>query len=168
MEKLNIDTPNTASILDSLFTIETSVKSYDYYLDSFGFKGGSLGASLGEQLRNIEEIASTCGLSIIDEDWLVFAILNAGSGMIGSGKRAMLEDYFSIFASMLMFRTGSELGKQVNENMNNVQSSVSGNSMRLYSFDNVFVPASFILKTTLDALEEAYGLLQTETHSRGA
>jgi hypothetical protein len=36
-------------------------------------------------------------------EWLRFALLNSGLGLIGYSNRSSLENYFSMFASFLMF-----------------------------------------------------------------
>jgi hypothetical protein len=112
----NISDNNKEKVFDlsSFFKIENSVKYAKYYLNDYGFHGGSLGASLVEQLMNLNNIMTTAGLNNnLDIDWLTFAILNAGDGMIGRANRSAIEDYFSGFAAILMFRTGGELAKQV-------------------------------------------------------
>lgn len=154
--------------LSSIFKIENSVKYARYYLNDWGFHGGSLGAALPEQLINFENIMSQAGISnSLDIDWLTFAILNAGDGMIGNKNKTAIEDYLSAFASLLMFRTGGELAKQVKHNMENYIIETT-NTMHLYSLQTVYVPASYILKTTYDALQKAYNLIQSTTAARGS
>jgi hypothetical protein len=119
--------------LSSIFKIENSVKYARYYLNDWGFHGGSLGAALPEQLINFENIMNQAGINnSLDINWLTFAILNAGDGMIGSANKTAIEDYLSAFASLLMFRTGGELAKQVKHNMENYVIETT-NTMHLYS-----------------------------------
>lgn len=149
--------------LSSIFKIENSVKYAQYYLNDWGFHGGSLGAALPEQLINFANITQQAGIyNQLDINWLTFAILNAGDGMIGSGNRTAIEDYFSTFASILMFRTGNELAKQVQQNMEHYTVNTTS-TMRLYTFQTIYVPSSYILKTTYDALVKAYSLIQSYT-----
>lgn len=161
LEQLPTEAYDKMFDLSKLFKIENSVKYARYYLNDYGFHGGSLGASLIEQLMNLNNIMSQAGISNrLDIDWLTFAILNAGDGMIGYGNRTAIEDYLSGFAAILMFRTGGELAKQVKMNMEQ-QMITSADTMRLYTFQSMYVPSSFILKTTYDALMQAYNTIIT-------
>jgi len=111
------------------------VKHSDYYLNDFGFHGGSLGSGLYEQITNINRMAELGGITTADRDWLIFAVMNCGQGLIGASLKPTLESYFSTFASLLMFRSGSELAKQVQQQANNLIKSSSGAAtMRLYTF----------------------------------
>ena len=140
--------------LSDFFIIENSVKHSDYNIIGRGFSGGSLGAGLAEQLINISDLAQLGGFSTPDIGWLMFAVLNCGSGMIGAGNKKSLEDYFSVFASMLMFRSSSDLMAQVRAHANNYVTTASHNTIRLYTFQDTYVTSSYILRKTHEAMQQ--------------
>lgn len=152
--------------LGSAFLVENSVKHSDYYLNDFGFHGGSLGSGLYEQITNINRMAELGGITTADRDWLIFAVMNCGQGLIGASLKPTLESYFSTFASLLMFRSGSELAKQVQQQANNLIKSSSGTAtMRLYTFQSMYVPASYLLELTWQALEPAAAKIYQQASS---
>lgn len=138
--------------LEQLIIIDESQKFSEYSFEGFGFKGGSIGANIDEQIANINDIYKTGGITPIDKDWLIFATLNCGNHLLGAGLRPRLEDYFSVVASMLMFRSGGILAQQIRQRAEEFS---EANYMRLYSFGPVFVPQSYILHETYLALSDA-------------
>ena len=148
--------------LKDLFFLENSVKRSEYYMNDYGFKGGSLGAHLGEQLVNITRMAELGGITKPDIDWLTFAVLNSGKGMLGNYLKTPLEIYFTSFASALMFQSTSDIWKQTEDHLkeNKLLNQGRENSIRLYTFDRLFVPASYLLLTTYNALKNASTLLE--------
>lgn len=160
-KKIEQEIKNSSEITDKtealrdFFIIDDSVKQYRF-THSFGaFHGGSLGADIFEQVQNICEIYELGGITPIDRDWLIFAVINCGQGMLGGSLniRSPLEDYFSIVASLLMFNTGGLLAEQV-KNQTDTNSSIT--NIHIFTFDRVYVPLSYILKETWDALNVFY------------
>lgn len=143
---------DTFSKLSNLFMQETSVKHSDYFIEGRGFHGGSIGAGLTEQITNICDLAAMGGITNMDRDWLIFAVMNCGSGMIGAGLKSTLEDYFSVFVSFLMFRTGSSLARQVQASAQGILGTSGGDNIRLYTFQGMYVPASYLLQLTYNVL----------------
>jgi hypothetical protein len=52
-------------------------------------------------------------ISPLDADWLVFALINCGEGMIGADNKHALEDYLSGYVGMLMFSDASFIAQDV-------------------------------------------------------
>ena len=71
-------------MLKSLFIIEGSEKfATTFNTAEFGFSGGSLGAGLEEQVKNINDMLELGGITPLDYNFLINAIMNAGPGMLG-------------------------------------------------------------------------------------
>jgi hypothetical protein len=71
-----------------------------------GFSGGAMGTNnLGiRAIDNIVALGKKGGImETADAEWLKFALVNSGLGLIGYKNRSSLENYFSLFASYLMF-----------------------------------------------------------------
>ena len=69
--------------------------------------------------------------------------------MLGSHLRPDLEDYFSVVAGMLMFRTGGLLADQVSKLGSKYH---SANNIHILTLGGIYVPMSYVLKRTYDAL----------------
>ena len=143
--------------LENVFIIDNSVKHSDFIFDEKGFKGGSIGSGVIEQINNICDLFDLGGISHADRNWLIFATLNCGKGLMGAHLRPSLEDYFSTVASMLLFRTGGLLADQLKEEG---QQYVSTNNIHIFTLGSLYVPASYILLTTYNALQEGASLLE--------
>lgn len=143
--------------LKNIFIIDDSVKHSDFIFDGYGFSGGSIGANVTEQVDNICDFFELGGISHADRDWLIFAVLNCGEGLMGKGMRPSLEDYFSTVASMLMFRTGGLLADQVSKNGS---SYYSVNNIHILTLNGIFVPMSYVLKLTYEALQQTNATIE--------
>lgn len=142
--------------LENVFIIDNSVKHSDFIFNGKGFSGGSLGSGIIEQINNICDFFELGGITPVDRNWLIFATLNCGNGLMGAHLRPSLEDYFSVVASMLLFRTGGLLADQISSEG---QQYVSANNIHIFTLGPLYVPASYILLTTLEALQEADNLI---------
>lgn len=157
LKKANIktsETNNTKLIQQQLkqaLYIDETTKFSEKNFEDYGFKGGSLGANIDEQIENITWMLQQGGIKPADKDWLIFATLNSGQHLIGNFLRSSLEDYFSTAASLLLFRSGGSVAEQVAK----LNVKWQDNYIRIYRLGPLFVPNSFILKLTYDALTEA-------------
>ena len=137
--------------LKNALRIDETTKFSEKNFENYGFKGGSLGANVEEQIENITWMLEQGGITPADKDWLIFATLNSGQHLLGNFLRNSLEDYFSTVASLLLFRSGGNVAEQVAQ-LNMPQ---QDNYIRIYRLGSLFVPNSFILQLTYDALTEA-------------
>ena len=158
--------------LKKSFQISTTVKSYDKYDNNYGFHGGSLGASVENQVANIQQlIAYGTGstMSQADIDWLLFAIYNSGSALLGSGVKNQIEDYLSTVAVMLMFDDAGQQAQYVRAQAEGRFIGQSRGILHLYNLNGFFFPSSYILKLTLDGLLRAENYLNsTANYSMGS
>lgn len=136
--------------------IHTTVKGYisagkdnfEYY---GGFEGAAFGQNLVEELNIIQYMLETGGISMIDAKYLYSAMLNAGKLMIGAGNKHEIEDYFSAFIGFLMFNDAALMVQDVNDFIHNNFTSDS-QDIHLYQLNGIYVPNSFILQKTYEAL----------------
>jgi len=150
-----------------IFQIDSSVKFAETFINKEGFHGGSLGADVEEQIDNINFMLETGGITPIDARFLLSAVLNAGEGMIGANQRPALENYFSTIASMLMFRTGGKLIEQWYLQAKTGYK-VGTSKIHIYTFNTVYVPESFLLLKTYEALNKCNNLLTESLSNNGS
>lgn len=153
------------------FNVLTTVKDQSGLLDTFtpnnhqlrergiGFSGGAMGTDDSgiRAIDNIVALGKKGGImETVDAEWLKFALVNSGLGLIGYKNRSSLENYFSLFASYLMFddaqnmitdavaKSAEEIGKK-----NSVQ------NIHLYVINGVYMPQSYILYELHKKMTEA-------------
>jgi len=87
------------------FSNSVSVKDYSLYNNSLGFHGGSLGSHTAPEkvIDNITEMYELGGISKVDAEELLFAVINCGDAMIGNHLRTSLETYLLGGAALIMF-----------------------------------------------------------------
>lgn len=87
----------------------------------------------------------------LDAEWLVFALINCGEGMIGSDNKHALEDYLSAYVGLLMFSDASFIAQDITRYLqSNIATDIS--HMHLYVLNDKYVPSSYILHLTAEAL----------------
>jgi len=153
-------------IFDSLknsFFISSTMKTYNQYQNNIGFKGGSLGANLLEQLDNLEELFNESGIDFAaqDKEWLLGAIINCSpASIIGERNKNIIENYLGSMAAFALFdEGGAEL--RIIESLDNPDKSPINSSpdiLHLYVVNGVYVPGSFVLERTCQELEECLKL----------
>lgn len=147
--------------LKNLFIIDDSTKYAEFFMPELGFQGGSIGANVGEQIENICKIYEYGGITPLDRDWLIFAVLNCGDALIGSHLRGPLENYFSVVASLLMFRTGGLLAETLKKN----SKVSSANNLHLLQLGPILVTNSYILDKLYTELSK--GAAQLDAKASG-
>lgn len=165
-QMLNEHNSKLKSIQD-IFQIDSSVKFAETFINSEGFHGGSLGSDVYEQIDNINFMLETGGITPIDADFLISAVINAGDGMIGSNQRPALENYFTTIASMLMFRTGGRLLEQW-KTQAITGYPIGTTKIHIYTFNTIYVPESYILLMTYNALQKCVNLLNDTVQNTGS
>ena len=131
-----------------------------------GFKGAAFGENMNEQLSIIQEAIGKSILSDSDIEWLRFAMLNAGKGAIGKNNKTSLEDYFSTMTGFFMFNDAQLMFQEGIKNIGYNDEGV--NDIHLYVLNNLYVPSSFILQRTYDALLRVEtDILSTTTRGGG-
>lgn len=159
LEKLE----DTIPILKNLFVLEESDKfSTTFNTIENGFKGGSLGAGIEEQVNNINQMLTLGGITPIDANFLISAIMNAGPGMLGYGQKDKIETYLSSIASVCMFTSGAQsIEDYANSILENVQQSYSTTKIHVFKAGTLTVPLSYILGLMEEGLQKCFTLLDT-------
>lgn len=125
------------------FILHTSAK--DYYstaTDEFkGFKGGTY---QGLQIFDSLEALAGAGFGEADIQWLKACAINTSKSAVGASIKSSLEEYISIFATMLLFDDGVTIAK---ETVIKAQSSFQPVSvLHLFNLNGFYVPSSYILR----------------------
>ena len=176
-EEWNTATQKIQELLDKLqklygelidcFLIEESTKGY-YFLytpnNRKDFEGGSLGGNIVKQIETITALQGTELISPGQAEWLITAAINAGKGLIGSEQRTNLENYLSMFATILLFDDQQNIANEVaTQTIDNIPSPKTGiNKIHLFTLNNGYYPLSFVLQLTFDKLYNVYTFLRNE------
>lgn len=125
------------------FILHTSAK--DYYstaTDEFkGFKGGTY---QGLQIFDSLEALAGAGFGEADIQWLKACAVNTSKSAVGASIKSSLEEYISIFATMLLFDDGITIAK---ETVARAQSSFQPVSvLHLFNLNGFYVPSSYLLR----------------------
>lgn len=157
-------------VLGSCFVLEDSTKNYlSLYTSSshVSTHGGSLGANLTDQLNKIETLTIHGGISMIDKQWLIAAIINAGPNMIASGQKNKLENYLAMFAAILLFDSQINIAEEALMNSKLIQSGSTTHNIHLFSVNGGYYPLSYVLKLTYDSLNKGLQRITSEELSEG-
>lgn len=161
-QEINDITDGVKDVLSQI-NIHTTVKGYKSIgAGRHAFEGAAFGSDIIEQATALDDVAFYAGLDSFDRDWLIFALINCGTGMIGSQNKTDLEDYLSIFASMLMFNDAYLIADDVRNFMHKNYTNTTVKDIHLYVLNNVYIPNSYILKETYDALSKTFLKLESE------
>ena len=175
------------------FNVLTTVKDQSGLLDTFtpnnsklrergiGFSGGAMGTdNLGiRAIDNIVALGKKGGImETTDVEWLKFALVNSGLGLIGYKNRSSLENYFSLFASYLMFDDAQNMiTDAVAKSAEEIGKKHSVQNIHLYVINGVYMPQSYILYelhkkmteamtgTSFDTRNLADGTVRTQIYS---
>ena len=125
------------------FILHTSAK--DYYstaTDEFkGFKGGTY---QGLQIFDSLEALAGAGFGEADIQWLKACAVNTSKSAVGASIKSSLEEYISIFATMLLFDDGVTIAK---ETVTKAQTSFQPvNVLHLFNLNGFYVPSSYLLR----------------------
>lgn len=150
--------------LKDTFFISSTMKTYNQYQNNLGFKGGSIGANIQEQIDNMAELFRQAGVEMIesDKEWLMSAIINCSpNSIIGERNKNVIENYLSAMAAFTLFDEGAaEL--QIIKDLENPNGSTIANSspniLHLYVVNGVYIPGSYVLEQTCEQLEKCLTL----------
>ena len=127
------------------------------------FEGAAFGSNLHEQLNIINQMLADAQINQLDAEWLTFALINCGKGMIGSDNKHALEDYLSAYVGLLMFSDASIISNDIKDYMKSeIVSSVS--NIHLYTLNDTYVPSSYILHETSVALNQFLHQIDIQTY----
>lgn len=141
----------------SHINIHTSIKGYkSISAGRYAFEGAAFGSDIIEQATILEDLFEAGGISTFDRDWLIFALINCGEGMIGKGNKHHLEDYLSMVAGLLMFNDAYLISQDVRKFIENTYVNASVEDIHLYVLNNIYIPNSYILEETYHAMFRAF------------
>ena len=128
-----------------------------------GPHGGSLGASLEDQLNKIEALSNAGGISMIDKQWLTAVVINTGNNMIAYGQKSNIENYLAMFAAILLFDGQINIAQEAFKNSKLMYLNTSVHQIHLFSVNNGYYPLSYVLKLTYDSLIKGFSQINNET-----
>ena len=151
--------------LSNTFISSISVKEYTLYNDTLGYHGGSLGGGGSPEsvVNNINRMYELGGISPLDRDELLFAILNCAPSAIGSSLKTNLESYLLGGAALVMFDEGFTASQDYLEKMHqelNVNS--LPRNLNLYFLNGIYIPASYIIYNIYQSLSIFYSHLDAD------
>lgn len=144
------------------FSNSISVKDYVLYNNELGFHGGSLGSKTAPEkvIDNITEMYTLGGISNTDAEELLFAVINCGEAMIGSGLKPSLEQYLLGGAALIMFDDSFAASDTF---LQQLTDQFKGQRIvNLYRINQHYIPASFVLQDIYNNLINVYQNLNSE------
>lgn len=140
------------SDIKNSFILHTNVK--DYYATAIdGFKGFKGGIYNGLQIFDSLEALAGAGFGEADIQWLKACAVNTSKSAVGASIKSSLEEYLSIFATMLLFDDGVTIAK---ETAANAQASFQPlNVLHLFNVNGFYVPSSYLLRELHARLTDA-------------
>lgn len=142
--------------LHETFSTGVSVKDYNLYNNTLGHHGGSLGSYTAPQqvMKNIYTMYKLGGITAIDVNMLMTAVINCGDAMIGSFLRPTLETYLLGGAALIMF---DDSFAQSDVFLKNMSTELKGQKVvNLYRLESRYVPSSMILTQIGNSLKQIY------------
>ena len=152
------------------YNVLTTVKDQSGLLDTFipgtkmrergiGFSGGAMGKDNNgfSVIDNILAMGKKAHILDVKDDaeWLKFALINSGLGLLGFKNRSSLENYFSLFASYLMFDDAQLMISQaLAESAQEIGKTNSVQEIHLYVINGVYIPQSYILEELYKHMQE--------------
>lgn len=152
------------------YNVLTTVKDQSGLLDTFvsgtkmrergiGFSGGAMGKDNNgfSVIDNILAMGKKAHVLDVESDaeWLKFALINSGLGLLGFKNRSSLENYFSLFASYLMFDDAQLMISQAfEESAQEIGKTNSIQEIHLYVINGVYIPQSYILEELYKHMQE--------------
>ena len=148
------------------FSTSVSIKDYELYNNDLGVHGGSLGPGKVPEgvIKNITKMYEMGGITAIDANKILFAVLNCGDAMVGSDIKTHLETYLLGGAALLMFDDGfansEHYLKQLAQNLDGF---LGQRIVHIYRVSTMYIPASFILDKIAKNLQEIYFDILTDS-----
>lgn len=162
LEMTNKEQEEAWEKLSNTFISSISVKEYTLYNNDLGYHGGSLGSGGTPEgvVKNINRMYELGGITPIEAEAILFAILNCAPSAIGSGLKENLEAYLLGGAALMMFDEGFTASTKYLEKM---KQEIGINSLptnlNLYFLNGIYIPASYVIYNIYNNLSLFYGRL---------
>lgn len=148
-------------LLQETFFGGVSVKEYRYISNNLGFHGGSLGGGgkVINAIPNILQMYEAGGITPIDAEIIIDALLNCSNDMIGGAFSPVekIKEYLIGGAAMLMFDEGFANTVPFLKMMQNSFGEAAPSVVHLYQLNGSYIPASYILQNIYENLAEIIG-----------
>lgn len=143
------------------FVLESvTVKEYESYNPTIGYKAGNLGAGgrVVDAVPNILKMYELGGISTIEANEIIEALLNCGANMFAPTDLVEnFKNYLLGGAAMMLFDDGFANGEKFLEQMKQLFFNVSGpKQVHLLLLNQKYYPFSFILQQILNNLLQVY------------
>lgn len=148
------------------FSTSISIKDYELYNNDLGVHGGSLGPGKIPEgvIKNVTKMYEMGGITAIDANKILFAVLNCGDAMVGSDIKTHLETYLLGGAALLMFDDGFANSKNYLEQLTKQLDGFLGQRIvHIYRVSTMYIPASFILDKIAKNLQDMYFDILTDS-----
>ena len=154
------------NIPDNLFIYHESLKLYQRIEkgEVSELHGRELNIlTLLDQLYTFSGVAD--GLTLLDKNTMYSLVLNLSSMAVGGNLQGSLENYFAIFAGMLMFDDAQNMAKELaNSAVNQLNREPQVKNIHLYLINDIYIPGSMVLSFVADALEMGYQDISTRSN----
>ena len=153
-----------AEEIKNSIVVTSTMKTFNKYNNEIGFVNGTLGATIGAQLDNIQSLFTSAGvpLSKAELSSLKVLIVNCSDATLGASNRPALEKFLSSLAGFAIFDEGSAEVQMIANSMTNNYVSTSPRLMHLYKLNGLYFPGSFILQRIYDNLQNTAQDLQSQ------
>lgn len=143
------------------FVLESvTVKEYESYNPTIGYKAGNLGAGgrVIDAVPNILKMYELGGISTIEVNEIIEALLNCGANMFAPTDLVEnFKNYLLGGAAMMLFDDGFANGEKFLEQMKQLFFNISGpKQVHLLLLNQKYYPFSFILQQILNNLLQVY------------
>lgn len=138
--------------LDDFFIFHESLKLYSSIETGKSKKFDGRNMVILSYIDYMLAALEAAGLSSpLTRDMLVFLALNLSDNAVGQGNIGPLENYFSIFAGLLMFDDVANMAREAISQL----PSQGVQQIHLYNLNGIYVPASLLLSQVGEALQKA-------------
>lgn len=145
-----------------------SVKEYRFYNNKIGFTGGSLGGnhSAIAAINTINQMYNTGGISTLDANMLIEAVMNCAPGTVLLETNPDIVDRIKNYllggAILSMFDEGFSSTKTILDMISSSFSNTDLKTVHLYFFNTLYVPQSYMLESICNNLIKLDQNIQAE------
>lgn len=139
----------------NFFYQSSTTKTYNNFLNTMGFQGGSIGPNITAQIEKINEMFAEAGgqLSKTDEEWLIGAVINCSHfSVMGDAQRQDIEYYLGALATLTLFDEAAFEQSIITQMKDASKRNASMSIFHLYRLNGLYYPGSFVLKQARDSL----------------
>lgn len=136
-----------------------TMKTFTNYQNDIGFVGGSLGATVSDQVSRINDFFTAAGVPLNTEQqqWLISAVINCSpQSIVGESQKDFIENFLGTLAVFGLFNEATiELEQLSNQLQEKTQNNNDAKFLHLYGVNSLYYPGSYVLtivKQNLDPI----------------